>query len=146
MYLISYRGNIVGVDDKKENKPYQIQEVIRMGFHCWVDVWWYNNQFYLGTYEPYYPIKPSFLNIFAMWCNAMNFETLIKLKEQKAPHYFQYKGEPIMTNTEHFITDTISEFGLNDTLLITDDYNLVNLPLKGIISENVASFEIDQIE
>ena len=89
MYLISLRGNILGVDSKKENKPYQIQEVIRMGLHCWVDVWWHNEGFYLGTNEPYYPIKPAFLNMFALWCNAMNFETLIKLKEQKAPHYFQ---------------------------------------------------------
>ena len=141
MYLISLRGNILGIDDKKENKPYQIQEVIRMGFHCWVDVWWHNEQFYLGTDEPYYPIKPSFLNMFALWCNAMNFETLIKLKEQKAPHYFQWKGEPLMTNTEHIITDVISEIGIDDTLLITDEFECMELPLKGIISDNIVSFK-----
>lgn len=142
MYLISLRGNIFGVEEKKENKPFQIQEVIRMGLHCWVDVWWHNEGFYLGTNEPYYPIKPTFLNMFALWCNAKNFETLIKLKEQRAPHYFYYTGEPTLTNTEHFITDTLFDVGLEDTLLLTEDYDSINLPLKGIISENIGSFQI----
>jgi hypothetical protein len=142
MYLISLRGNILGVDEKKENKPYQIQEVIRMGFHCWVDVWWHNDQFYLGTNEPYYPIKPSFLNIFALWCNAMNFDTLIKLKEQRAPHYFQWQGDPLLTNTEHIITDIPLEIEIDNTILITDEYQYSEIGLKGIISENIASFQI----
>ena len=144
MYLISLRGNILGVDKKKENKPYQIQEVIRMGFHCWVDVWWYNEQFYLGTDEPYYPIKPSFLNMFALWCNAMNFETLVKLRENKTPHYFQWKGEPLLTNTEHIITDIPLDYGLDDTLLLTDEFAYSELPIKGIISEDIASFQITE--
>lgn len=140
MHLISLRGNILGIDEKKENKPYQIQEVIRMGFHCWVDVWWHNEQFYLGKYEPYYPIKPTFLNMFALWCNAMNFETLIKLKENRTPHYFEWKGDPLFTNKEYIITDTPLDIELENTILLTDEYFYKDFPLKGIVSDNIASF------
>lgn len=141
MYLISLRGNILGVDSKKENKPFQIQEVIRMGFHCWVDVWWHENEFYLGTTEPYYPIKPSFLNMFALWSNAMNFETMLKLQEVRAPHFFFYKGEPILTHSNHIISEYLIEGKEENTILFTDEYEYSQLPLKGIISDNIASFK-----
>lgn len=141
MYLISYRGNILGVDEQKENKPFQVAEVIRMGFHCWIDVWWYEEQFWLGTHKPKYPVKPSFINMFALWSNAMDFQTLLKLKDHKSPHCFYYRGEPLHTDTEHIISDTLIEGYDYKTLLITDEYEYVNLPLKGIISENIASFK-----
>lgn len=141
MYLISHRGNILGVDEQKENKPFQVAEVIRLGFHCWVDVWWYKEQFWLGTEKPKYPIKPSFINMFALWSNAMDFQTLLKLKDYRSPHCFFYKGEPLHTDTDHIITDTLIEGYEYKTLLFTEEYESVNLPLKGIISENIASFK-----
>jgi hypothetical protein len=141
MYLISYRGNILGVDEQKENKPYQVTEVIRMGFHCWIDVWWHEEQFWLGTHKPKYPVKPSFINMFSLWSNAMNFETLLKLKEYKSPHCFYYNQEPLLTDGGHIITDQLIEGYESDTLMITEDYIYKDLPLKGIISENILSFK-----
>ena len=71
----------------------------------------------------------------------MNFETLLKLKEYKSPHCFYYRGEPLLTDTGHIISDQIIEGYEEDILLMTEDYEYATLPLRGIISENILSFK-----
>jgi hypothetical protein len=71
----------------------------------------------------------------------MNFETLLKLKEYKSPHCFYYNREPLLTDGGHIITDQLIEGYESDTLMITEDYIYKDLPLKGIISENILSFK-----
>jgi len=143
MILISLRGNLNGVDASKENKPYQINEVLKTGMHCWVDVWWENDEFYLGKSEPVYPVKTSFIKMYSIWANAMNFKTLLKLAEIQSPHHFSYKGDPILTNTGHILTETdIIEGYEQSTILMTDDIIYSSLPLYGIISNNILDFTI----
>jgi len=140
MYLISLRGNINGPDDTKENKPYQVGELLKEGWHCWVDVWWHDGSFWLGKDEPKHAVKASFLNIFGIWCNARNFETLLKLKDIKAPHCFLYDGIPTFSFTNEIITDRHFEGREASTILLTDDVIYTQMGLKGIVSANISDF------
>lgn len=140
MHLISLRGNTNGKDTQNENKPYVVSELLKTGLHCWVDVWYHEGKLYLGTDEPKYPVKPYFVNMFSLWCNAMNFETLIELKRLKAVNYFQYIGAPLLTNNGHILSDRIYDGWESTTVVITDDVIYTKLPLKGIISDNIHSF------
>lgn len=138
MYLISYRGNLTESNSKNENRPYYVTEVLKQGFHCWVDVWFYEGKLYLGSDEPKYAIKPTFVNIFSLWCNAMNFETLLELRRVKAVNYFQYRGTPTLTNRDYIISDTIIEGYEKDTIIFTNDPVYKELPFKGIISSTIS--------
>lgn len=140
MILISMRGNISGVEERTQNKPYQVNEVLKTGMHCWVDVWWKDDIFYLGTDEPTYPVKQSFISMYSVWANAMDFVTLLKLTECKSPHNFFYRGEPILSNTGHIITECIIDGYESSTILISDDSIYSTVGLYGIVSNNILEF------
>lgn len=61
MLLISHRGNINGALPERENHPTYIEQSLKLGFDVEIDVWFKNNQFYLGHDEPNYPIDSEWL-------------------------------------------------------------------------------------
>jgi len=48
MILISHRGNISKKDLSKENHPTYIDNAIEKGFDVEIDIWFINNEFFLG--------------------------------------------------------------------------------------------------
>ena len=56
MIYISHRGYINGVDEKIENNPNNIAELLEKNIHVEVDVRYYNDSFYLGHDDPKYKI------------------------------------------------------------------------------------------
>ena len=46
MFLISHRGNINGINNKKENDPDYINRAIELGYDVEIDVRTKNNQFF----------------------------------------------------------------------------------------------------
>lgn len=141
MYLISLRGNLNGVDESKENKPYHISELLKEGWHCWVDVWWKDDGFYLGKEEPKYLVKSTFLNMFSLWCNAKDFNTYLKLIDIKSPHPFYYTGTPTLTYGGEIITEEYMEGREAKTILLTDDTIYSQMQMKGIVSSNIFDFK-----
>jgi hypothetical protein len=141
MYLISLRGNLNGVDESKENKPYHISELLKDGYHCWVDVWWKDDAFYLGKDEPKYLVKNTFLNMFSLWCNAKDFTTYLRLIDIKTPHPFYYTDAPTLCYNGDIITSEYFEGRERNTVLITDDTIYSQMNLKGIVSPNISDFK-----
>ena len=60
MILISHRGNLNGKTDD-ENKPKYIEQALNQGFDVEIDVWYIDNQFWLGHDKPQYKISEGFL-------------------------------------------------------------------------------------
>lgn len=141
MYLISLRGNTTGEDSTKENKPYNVTEILKTGLHCWVDVWWRDELFYLGKDEPKYPVKPTFLNMFSLWCNAKDFTTYLRLIDIKAPHPFMYRDSPTLSYGGDIVTAEHIEGRENRTILLTDDMIYSQIGLRGIVSANISDFQ-----
>ena len=80
--LISHRGNIEGPDPVNENKPEFIQKALVAGFDVELDVWFVENQWYLGHDEPEYLTTEKFIKTEGFWCHAKNiaaFERLLEL-------------------------------------------------------------------
>ncbi len=48
MILISHRGNIDGVNIERENTISYIQEAINLGYDVEIDVWYKDDNLYLG--------------------------------------------------------------------------------------------------
>ena len=72
MIHISHRGNIFGRVKESENDPIYIQQALDKGFDVEVDVWYIDNQFWLGHDKPQYQVKREFLQNRKLWCHAKN--------------------------------------------------------------------------
>ena len=78
--LIAHRGNILGPDEKKENKPDYIINSIKEGFDCEIDLRYDNlsNQFYLGHDSNQYKISKEWLLEYKdnLWIHCKDFDSL----------------------------------------------------------------------
>ena len=79
--LISHRGNTNGPEPVFENRPDFIQKALAAGFDVELEVWFIENQWYLGHDEPEYITTESFLKTKGLWCHAKNIEAFEKLLE-----------------------------------------------------------------
>jgi len=84
MKFIAHRGNLYGPDKDKENKPETIEEAIRHGFDCEIDVWYIHERFYLGHDYPETPISLDFLtnHLDRLWIHCKHIDSLIILKDK----------------------------------------------------------------
>lgn len=87
MILIAHRGNISGPNPEMENRPEYVKKAIDLGYNVEVDVWYENNQLFLGHDGPQYKIKDDFLDNDLLWCHAKNTQALQKLIDLGI-HYF----------------------------------------------------------
>ena len=87
MILISHRGNLNGKNEKFENHPDYILDAKDKGFEVEIDVWFKENNFYLGHDKAQYKIDQNFLEDEKFWCHAKSSETLYELSKINC-HYF----------------------------------------------------------
>jgi len=79
MIYISHRGNIAGPNPERENTPEYISEALSLGFNVEIDVWFKDDEFYLGHDSPLYDIDENFLKDERLWCHSKNIESLNKM-------------------------------------------------------------------
>jgi hypothetical protein len=94
MKVISHRGNLEGRQNSLENRPEYIKEALSTGFDTEIDVWYVNNNFYLGHDNPTYKTDLIFLKTKGLWCHAKNLEAFITLKENKI-HTFWHETDKV---------------------------------------------------
>lgn len=78
MILISHRGNTNGRDIPSENSPTYIDKTIQLGYDVEVDVWFINNNFFLGHDEPQYKIDIDWIDnrSHKLWVHCKNTNAL----------------------------------------------------------------------
>jgi len=74
MTIISHRGNLDGRNPNCENNPTYIQQALDRGYDVEVDVWYVDDQFFLGHDAPTYLVEPSWFQGKPLWCHAKNQE------------------------------------------------------------------------
>ena len=102
MILISHRGNLNGPDLKTENKPSQIESVIKKGFNVEIDVWLINNKYWLGHDEPQYLTSYNWLKEIKshLYIHCKNHD-LVEFLFQSDMNYFWHEDDDM----------TITSFG-----------------------------------
>ena len=85
---IAHRGNYLGRDEKLENTEEYIQKALDSDYHCEIDVWFENGEYYLGHDKPEQKTSLKFISMDKIICHAKNLETLIQLSNEKNIHYF----------------------------------------------------------
>lgn len=103
MYIISHRGNLNGPNDPRENRPDLILEVLEMGYHVEVDVWYKDEKFFLGHDFPKYKTEIEFLSNERVWCHAKNIECLEKLLNYKNINCFFHKNDDVTLTSKNYM-------------------------------------------
>ena len=101
MILISHRGNLNGKTDD-ENKPKYIEEALSQGFDVEVDVWYDNNQFWLGHDKPQYKVSEGFLEHPNLWCHAKNIQALYVMNTNYHIHCFWHQEDDVTLTSRGF--------------------------------------------
>lgn len=83
MILIAHRGLVEGPNKDIENHPDQILSALHLGYDCEIDVWYDNDDWYLGHDAPQYKINERFLlnHKNSFWIHCKNEEAFAKLNE-----------------------------------------------------------------
>jgi hypothetical protein len=101
MILISHRGNLNGKTDD-ENKPKYIEKALSQGFDVEVDVWYDNNQFWLGHDKPQYKVSEGFLEHPSLWCHAKNIQALYVMDKNYHIHCFWHQEDDVTLTSRGF--------------------------------------------
>jgi hypothetical protein len=92
MIYISHRGNLEGKSEKDENNPDYILNAVDKGFDVEIDVWFKNDNFYLGHDDPIFKVDKEFLGRDQFWCHAKNHEALYEMSKINC-HYFWHQED-----------------------------------------------------
>ena len=99
MILIAHRGNTNGLNPERENTIDYINEALRKGYHCEIDVCAFDGtQFYLGHDEPQQAVSIKYLHEINLCCHAKNFKVLEAMCALSIHCFFHKSDEYTMTN------------------------------------------------
>lgn len=100
MILISNCGNIDGSRPKKENRMDHIFDALNLGYQVKIDVWYEDNQWWLGKNEPKWKTGTTIFN--QAWCQIKNEKALEKFNEHPSYRFFwQNKDKYTLTSNGH---------------------------------------------
>lgn len=135
MKIISHRGNINGVDVNNENKPSYIDIALSLGYDVEIDIWWVDNNLYLGHDNP--DTKINFI-----WLKERKNNLWIHCKNLKAVEYFSKINEKSNINFKFFCHQSDKYALISDNHIWLDDLGL--LPNDQSIIPLLDKFKIDR--
>lgn len=104
MIFIAHRGNLNGPNKTKENHPEYIEAAIREGFDVEIDLWYFDNSFWLGHDIMEYQINDGFLlkHQQKLWCHAKSVVALKELLDLNM-HCFYHERDKATLTSKNFI-------------------------------------------
>jgi hypothetical protein len=108
MRLIAHRACTNGPDAEIENKPYHIDQAINKGFDVECDVWYLNNNLYLGhdnIESTWYEIDWSWLRAREkqLWIHCKNLDAFHETLEVSSLNVFYHTNEDFALTSHGFI-------------------------------------------
>jgi len=101
MFFISHRGNLTGPNPMKENSVEYINNALSKSFDVEIDLWFKNNNFFLGHDEPKYEIDLNFLKKPGLWIHAKNLECFYQLSNFDL-NFFWHEEDKITITSKGF--------------------------------------------
>jgi len=144
MKFISHRGNINGREWERENRMDYIYEALEKGFDVEIDVWYSDNQWWLGHDEPLYKTGTSIFKNKKIWVHVKNPHAFQKIKEIKPCHYFWHDGDDYALTSKGIVWCHKDAIILPDSVAVlpeSDDWYKSELQqCSGICSDVIEHF------
>lgn len=124
MILIAHRGNTNGRFESYENEPNYIDMAIKKGFDVEIDIWYIDNQIYLGHDEAQYGIDFRWLRdrIKKLWIHCKNLEALVLLKNcgYDVNYFWHQEDDFTITSMGYFWTYPGKELSSNSVAVMPE--------------------------
>lgn len=127
MKFISHRGNLNGAQLDLENNPARIEEVIRLGYDCEIDLWSIDDKLFLGHDEAQYFIDSNFLitNASWLWVHCKNIEALLWCAKSQIEdlNYFWHQDDKVTLTSQQFIWAYPGLQPIEDSIAVMPEIN-----------------------
>ena len=141
MILISHRGNLDGKKEKLENHPDYIEDAIKKGFDVEIDVWFINNNFFLGHDKPQFKVNSKFLENRKLWCHSKNSDALKELSKLNC-HFFWHNTDDYTITSRGFIWIYPGKPILKNGICVkAEKIKNIYFDCKGICSDFIESYK-----
>ena len=141
MFLISHRGNLTGPNAKLENTPLQIQKTLDLGYNCEIDVWYINDQYYLGHDEPKYKVSEYNLTHPNLWCHAKNLEALQQMLNNDKIHCFWHETDQYTITSKNYIWTFPGKYASDNCVIVDNSKNFPNYNCAGVCTDYVELYK-----
>lgn len=145
MIYISHRGNINGKNETLENKPSYIDDAISSGYDVEIDVWWFDNQLWLGHDKPQYNVDFRWFSdrLSKLWVHCKNVESIIYFKECGYPiNYFWHENDTVTLTSLNYIWAYPGKQPINNTISVMPEiYNDDVTQCIGICSDVISKYK-----
>ena len=147
MIYISHRGNLTGKQPERENTIEYIDEALAKGYHCEIDLWFIDREFYLGHDEPQYLVEQwSFLHNERLWCHAKNYDALQALLNMDI-HCFWHQEDDYTVTSKGWIWAYPNKPGNKRTIAVMPEIDDMDVTaFDGICSDYIERYKNDQTD
>lgn len=146
MILIAHRGNVDGPQPDRENTIDYIQEALKEGYHCEIDLCkWDGDKFWLGHDKPIEPVDAHWLKNNKLWCHAKDYNTLEALVSQNI-HCFFHDTDAYTLTSQGYIwaypgkTGGKNSIAVHPEMLSIDEVN----KFSGVCGDNIKKYKEQQ--
>ncbi len=141
--LISHRGNISGINSKKENRMDYIFESLNLGYDTEIDCWFENNQWYLGHDEPKYKTGITIFKNPKVWCHIKNTQGLEEIKKITGVNYFWHDKDDYTLTSTGTVWCKVGSIVIKNSICVLPEqgYNGNIKNCKGICSDCIADWK-----
>ena len=145
MILISHRGNIDGPNPKLENSPEYIQLAMEKGFDVEVDVWYKDNNWWLGHDEPTYKVPLDFFFHGSMWIHAKNIEALCRFEPWGLNAFWHQNDDYTLTGSNYIwaYPNKLVPEGFKTIAVMPEWHDTDISKFEGICSDYVGKYRND---
>ena len=145
MIYISHRGNINGKNETLENKPSYIDDAISNGYDVEIDVWWFDNQLWLGHDKPQYSVDFRWFRdrLSKLWVHCKNVDSIVYFKECGYPiNYFWHENDTVTLTSLNHIWAYPGKQPINKSISVMPEiYNDDVTQCIGICSDVISKYK-----
>jgi len=136
MKIISHRGNLNGKNTYTENTISAISRALNYGFDVEIDVWYKNNNWYLGHDKAEYVINEFFLQNKKLWCHAKNLDAFsLMLKNKKINCFWHQNDDFTLTSKGYIWTYPKKDTKDNSIIVLTNQKDKIPKKCFGICTD-----------
>ena len=144
MILISHRGNLNGPIRSSENEPSYIDLSISKGYDVEVDVWYLNNNLFLGHDIPQYNVNFTWFKdrISKLWVHCKNIESVIFFTTTEYKfNYFWHETDTVTLTSHNHIWAYPGKQPINNSIAVMPEINDDDLTqCMGICSDYIEKY------
>jgi len=140
MFFISHRGNLTGPNPMKENSVEYINNALSKSFDVEIDLWFKNNNFFLGHDEPKYEIDLNFLKKPGLWIHAKNLECFYQLSNFDLNFFWHEDDKITITSKGFFWNYPGTKLSKKSICVLPEKSGIEKIECQGYCSDFIEDF------